>query len=245
MNINDWKVIQMQNDLKYIKRNTMRKNAANWSLVVDVFLVLLAFVLDRIFATGKVTNCLWIIIAISGITIPLVLFVIETIKIKRAEKFSLRVLNTKELVNMFDDEICYMIMSADSFVNNLKNTEKIDSRQNALLFEFYAIEAEYYLKKAVHLLLKMDNNLSSVIDQSNIVDNHITKERLINAISLLASIYENLIFYSNEKANSLMKFSVCVSLSSIRKSYETLKNFTNRKKDILGLEIDKIFKKQI
>ena len=66
LNINDWKVIQMQNDVKYIKRNTMHKNAANWSLVIDVFLVLLSFVLDRIFEDKEITSCLWIVIAISG-----------------------------------------------------------------------------------------------------------------------------------------------------------------------------------
>ena len=241
LNINDWKVIQMQNDLKYIKRNTTRKNAANWSLVVDVFLVLLAFVLDRIFEKNTIGNCIWIIIAISGVVIPFILFVIEIVKIKRTEKISLRVLNAKELVKIFDDEICYMVMSAESFADRLKNTKKIDSRKEALLFEFYYIESNYYLNKAVHLLLKMDNNLSGVLDENNFVENHITRERMINVISLIASIYEELMKYSDECQNSLIVHSVSLNLNSLWESYDSLKKFVYRKEDILYLDSSKIF----
>ena len=241
MNINDWKVIQMQNDVKYIKRNTMHKNAANWSLVIDVFLVLLSFVLDRIFEDKEITSCLWIVIAISGVAIPLILVTIETVKIKRTEKISLRVMNSRELVKMFDDEICYMIMSAESFANSLKNTEKIDSRQKALLFEFYVIETEYYLNKAVYLLLKMDNNLSAVIDDSNIVENHISRERLINAVSLIASIYEALFNSSQDQTSILNKFSVNVNLTNSMENYKSLKSFANRKKDLLKLNVSEVF----
>jgi hypothetical protein len=245
LNINDWKVIQMQNDVKYIKRNTMHKNAANWSVVIDVFLVLLSFVLDRIFENEEITSCLWIIIAISGIAIPLILVAIETIKIKRTEKISLRVMNSRELVKLFDDEICYMIMSAESFANNLKNTEKIDSRQKALLFELFVIETEYYLNKAVYLLLKMDNNLSAVIDNSNIVENHISRERLINAISLIASIYEALFSYSDKQASILNKYSVNVNLINSVENYNALKDFANRKKDMIKLDINEVFLLQL
>lgn len=241
LNINDWKVIQMQNDVKYIKRNTMHKNAANWSLVIDVFLVLLAFVLDRIFGDEEITNYLWVIIAIIGVVVPLLLVVIEAVKIKRTEEISLRVLNTKELVKIFDDEICYMIMSAESFINSLKNTHEIDSRQKALLFEFYVIETEYYLNKAVYLLLKMDNNLSGVIDDNNIVYNHITKERIINAISLIASIYEELFSFTDKKNTVLNSFSVRINLDHSMESYKSLQEFADRKKDMLEIDLNEIF----
>ena len=59
LNINDWKIIQMRNDLKFIKRNAIRNNAANWSVVVELFLVLLAFVLDRSVADNQKVNTIW------------------------------------------------------------------------------------------------------------------------------------------------------------------------------------------
>ena len=235
----------MRNDVKYIKKNIMVNNAANWSLVVDVFLVLLAFVLDRIYNENASISTLWVVIAICGVAIPLVLFTIEAIRIKRAEKISNRVLNTKELVSMFDDEICYMIMSAETFNKNLRNTQEFDSRQDALLLEFYVIEVAYYLNKAVHLILKMDNNLTGVLDENNSAKNHISKIRLINSISLIANIYEDLFNFAESQSQILKSHSVILDLSEAKEYYKSLKNFSERKKEIIGIDIETVFKQKL
>lgn len=244
MNINDWKLIQMRNDVKYIKRRAMGNNAASWSLVVDVFLVLLAFVLDRFFSDSNVDNIniLWVIIGIVGVIIPVSLFFAETIRAKKAEKISLRVRNAKELVAVFDDEICYMIMSADEFNKNLKKIETNDSRQTALLLEFYIIEAEYYLNKAVQLLLGMDNNLKAVLDDNDLTRNHISKARLVNAISLLASFYEELFDFYKKKSDMMNQNLVHIDLSTMRGCYESLKEFATERKDLIEIDIENVFK---
>ena len=242
MNINDWKVIQMRNDVKYIKRNIMGNSAANWSLVVDVFLVLLAFVLDQIFGETEGFNVWWVIIATAGVLLPLAFFVAEVIVIKRRERISRRVLNTKELVQMFDDEICYMIMSAETFNKNLKVTDKIDSQQSALLIEFHAIEVSYYLNKAVHLILKMDNNLTEVLDEDDITKNHISKERLVNSIRLIASLYEELFAFAETKSADLAKFSVALKLKDAKEKYNSLKKFVDRKKKLIGIDTPNTFR---
>lgn len=231
----------MRNDVKYIKRNTMGTNAANWSLVIDVFLVLLAFVLDRTSGDLQSINTLWIAIAICGVAFPVCLYIAEAIKIRRAEEISKRVLNAKELVVMFDDEICYMIMSAETFTKKLQQAGPVKSRQAALMLEFYTIEAEYYLNKAVHLILKMDNNLRSVLDETDLTKNHISKSRLVNAISLIASIYESLFDFAQVQSNSLCNYSVCLELSSAKEHYNSLKSFANRRNSLLGQSISSVF----
>ena len=215
----------------------MGTNAANWSLVIDVFLVLLAFVLDRTSSELQSINTLWIAIAVCGVAFPLCLYIVEVIKIKRAEKISKRVLNAKELVVMFDDEICYMIMSAETFTKKLQQAEPVKSRQTALMLEFYTIEAEYYLNKAVHLILKMDNNLNSVLDEADLTKNRISKTRLINAISLIASIYESLFEYETKHSADLGKYSVYLHLDAAQKNYASLKNFANRRKGTIAPNI--------
>lgn len=241
MNINDWKIIQMRNDVKYIKRKALGNNAANWSLVVDVFLVLLAFVLDRSAGKQETPQIFWTIIAICGIIIPIVFLTVEKIKIKRTEEISRRVLNTKELVDMFDDEICYMIMSAETFNKKLQNYSTVDSRQGALMLEFYAIEVEYYLNKAVQLLLKMDNNLTGVLDTKDITQNHISKIRLINSISLIVSIYKELFDFEEQQKETLHKYSVLFDLTDSKKYYNALKDFAERSKDLTKIDIDTTF----
>lgn len=241
MNINDWKIIQMRNDVKYIKRKAVGGNAANWSLVIDVFLVLLAFALDRTSGVEETTNTHWTVIAAFGIIIPVGLFAIESIRIKRAEAVSQRVLNTKELVAMFDDEVCYMVMSAETFNKSLQNYSTVDSRQAALMIEFYTIEVEYYLNKAVQLLLKMDNNLTGVLNVKNISQNHISKVRLINSISLIASIYEELFKFYQDNDNALKKYAVNLDLTESKEYYKSLKGFAARRKEIIGISISSTF----
>ena len=243
LNINDWKIIQMRNDLKFIKRKAMGNNAANWSLVIDILLVFLAFALERIIHDEGAINVIWIVVVSFGIIIPIFLVVVEWIKIKRAEKISRRVLNTKELVSIFDDEICYMIMSAESFEKKLKTVSEINSRQMALIVEFYAIEIEYYLNKAVLLLLKMDNNLTGVLDKNDIANNHISKNRLINSISLIASIYEELFGFCNLNGKMLKNFSVVIEISDAESHYNSLKQFTEKRKNIIEVNPEDIFKK--
>lgn len=241
MNINDWKIIQMRNDVKYIKRNAVGNNAANWSLVVDVFLVLLAFVLDRIVDDPQEINALWILIGACGIIFPVILFTVQAIKIKSAEEISRRVLNTKELVEIFDDEICYMIMSAETFNKKLQNSSTVDSRQTALMLEFYTIEVEYYLNKAVKLLLKMDNNLTGVLNTQDVTQNHISKARLINSISLIASIYEDLFKFVKKQAKPLKDYSVHLNLAVAKEYYESLKSFSERREKIIGIDVNTTF----
>ncbi len=241
MNINDWKIIQMRNDVKYIKRKVIGNNAANWSLVVDVFLVLLAFVLDRSVGEQETPHVLWIVIASCGIIIPIILFTVEKIKVKRAEEISRRVLNTKELVEMFDDEICYMIMSAETFNKKLKNYSTVNLRQEALMSEFYAIEVEYYLNKAVNLLLKMDNNLTGVLDTKDLTQNHISKMRLINSISLIALIYEELFDFKQKQDKTLHKYSVVLDLTDSKSHYDALENFAKRNQDLIGIDLNVAF----
>lgn len=232
----------MRNDVKYIKKNISGNNAVSLSLLVDVFLVLLAFSLDRVFGdeTEKV-DALWVCVAIFGSVIPVALFVFERVKNEKKEKISRRISNTKDLVEMFDDEICYMIMSAEAFSKNLKNMKKIDSRQSALLIEFYVIETEYYLNKALTLLLKMDNNLTCVINEMNLTRNYISKTRLKNAINLMASIYKDLFIFEENQSEGLKKYGVNVELVSTRTHYNSLKDFSRRRQNIIGLDLETTF----
>lgn len=241
MNINDWKIIQMRNDVKYIKRKASGGSAANWSLVIDVFLVLLAFALDRTSGAEETTNTYWIVIAASGIIIPLGLLIFEMKRTKSAEEVSKRVPNTKELVAMFDDEVCYMIMSAETFNKSLQSYSSITSRQTALMIEFYMIEAEYYLNKAVQLVLKMDNNLTGVLNEKNISQNHISKVRLINAVSLIASIYEELFAFSRNNDIILKKYTVNIDLSESKKYYKSLMDFAKRRREVIGIDMNHTF----
>lgn len=242
MNINDWKTIQTRNDIKYIKRKLTGSSAASWSLVFDVFLLLLSFVLDNIYEDRCRTNIVWVIIAILGAALPVLFFFIGFFNSKRKESISRKVTNARELVDLFDDEICYLIMSAESFCNSLKSSQdSVDSRQKALLQEFFFIETGYYLNKAVTLILKMDNNLSVVVHEDDIANNRISKKRLVNAICLIASIYDELFQSIQMQKDKLEGFSVYLDSATLYMCYTELKQFARERSDVLSINTDKTF----
>ena len=127
------------------------------------------------------------------------------------------------------------------FNKKLQDSSTVDSRQTALMLEFYTIEVEYYLNKAVKLLLKMDNNLTGVLNTQDVTQNHITKARLIKSISLIASIYEDLFRFVKKQAKPLKDFSVHLNLVVAKEYYESLKSFSERRKKIIGIDVDTTF----
>lgn len=131
MNINDWKIIQMRNDVKYIKNSTKNSEASNLSLVIDLILVLVAIVVERACDDSEKLNIVWIIITTFGILIPVILFAIQYYKSKVSEKVSRKVISSDMLINMFDDEMCYAIMSAETFNKNLQSMSIFKTKQDA------------------------------------------------------------------------------------------------------------------
>lgn len=244
MDINDWKTIQMQNDIKLIKRRLKVSTAANWSIVFDVFLILLAFVIDRSLAGKENTienlNCVWAIIALLGILIPILILCYDFISAKQKTHISLKVSNSKDLVSLFDDEICYQIMSAETFCTSLENNcSAVDCKQKALLQEFYFIEASYYLNKSVTLFERMDNNLSNVIEKDLPLPNRLTKNRLINAIHLIDSIYDTLFRQVGSQNHTLSSYDIHLDTRDLKSHHDSLVEFVNRNNRLLGTELQK------
>ena len=249
MNINDWKTIQLQNDIKRIKQNFEYTTIANWSILFEVFLVLLSFVLDNIFTDPndmQTIRWVWAILGGVGLVSTVVFSLLAYFRSVKSSKQQKKVANAKELAAIFDDELCYLIMSAENFYENLgRRKESIRNSQDALLAEFYLIETSYYLGKSVDILLKMDSNLSAVIDESDFRKCRISKRRVNNAIRLVASIYESLFAYTDlfqtGSLNKLQPYRIPVENKSMLEKYNSLKSFAEDNSTLLGINTKDIF----
>lgn len=217
MDNSDWKTVQINKDIKFIKSRLAVNEASNWALVIDVFLVLLAFVWSQIFEdhSSKCVNWAMIIIAITGAVVPVGLFVLDQIKKNKKKKISDKIMNTRELVDVFETNICDAVINAETFSKKLRGVEQIDSYQTALLFEFYIIETECYLKKAIRQLLKIDTNLNALIAEDDPTKDKIEKKRLVNVIKLWLTIYDGLVVVVDEMKDKLMLHGIKIDLKNL------------------------------
>ena len=93
----------------------------------------------------------------------------------------------------------------------------------------------------------MENNLSSVVDESDPTKNRITKQRLNNAINLIACIYEELflledLFAADTTKKKLSPHYISLDKSNMISYYNSLRRFATDNKDLLGININRVFR---
>ena len=197
MNINDWQTIQTRNYVKKIKELLSNPQAAELAIFVDVALLLFSFLLERIFENSRISTYIWIIILILGLGLSCYIIISAIVKQKIVEKYSDQLLPYDEIIALFDDEVCYKLMSALSFCEQLENLS-ITSPTNKCepsLAIFYDLEATYYLNKAISILGAIKASLSDIIsyDENTISSNGILSyDRIENVCDLIESIQKRL-----------------------------------------------------
>ncbi len=223
--VNDWLTIQSRKDLSYIRRSLEFK-AIDYAIFADILVALLAFALDQIFWNGTdsnvevvsntvvsnsykpqyTVNWYWIIVAIFLIAIPSVILLIGVLRKKRFQNELKLAPTVGYLVNLFDNEICYNIMTSDSMRDHLivpkDKDSKIKVESGEVLEEeikkFYFIEAMYYANKASSQLCMFKNQWEQAI-QTESSAGGVPYKRFQNVSDIIYNIYKDLIQYSEGK----------------------------------------------
>lgn len=148
ISINDWLTLQTRKDITYIRRS-LEHESVNYAIFADLFIALVAFCLDHLFwtvdantgAVEKVApSAFWIITSVLLFIIPAIIFIYnycKRVRIRSDNKMSLPV---DYLIDLFDNEICYNVITADSMRDHLK-----DSNEQEEIKKLYFIEAVYYV----------------------------------------------------------------------------------------------------
>lgn len=203
--INDWIAIQTRKDITYIRRN-LEHNSINYAIFADMFIAVLSFVLDHVFwtvtdsDTGKIEQVApswyWIVIAILLFMVPLIIVFIGRFR-RRRFLFDIKMVKPVEyLINVFDNEICYNIMTADTMRDHLldgNNTLREDIQK------FYYIEAAYYVNKASHQLFEFKNQGINSIQTESSFDG-IPYIRFLNVSEIIHNTYNMLITFARSRS---------------------------------------------
>jgi len=170
-----------------------------------MFIAVLSFVLDHVLwtitdiDTGKTEQVTpswyWIIIAILLISVPMIIAIIGRYR-RQKFQFDIKMVKPVEyLINLFDNEICYNIMTADTMRDHLleeNNTLRADIQK------FYYIEAMYYVNKATHQLFEFKNQGGNSIQTESSLDG-IPFIRFINVSEIIFNTYNLLIDFAGSR----------------------------------------------
>lgn len=200
--INDWLTIQTRKDITFIRRS-IEHESVDYAIFADMLIAILSFVLDHIFwtvvdpNTGAVEQVspsyYWIIVGVLLVLAPAIVFWIGHRKKTKYQDDLRKVKSVEILIDLFDNEICYNVMNADSMRDQMKDQGNGIEDE---IREFYYIEAMYYTNKAVSQLFYFKNIGDKGIQTPKSLGG-ISFTRFCNVCKIISNIYKDLYNYTN------------------------------------------------
>lgn len=230
---NSWQKFITQKHIKAIYEKICQKQYAKTFVLLDLFFLVIGIVIDRLF-DGHISNNFWSIYFMILLTILLIIgiinfiiFLIEQIKkFIEWKNFSLSSETPEDMIKIFNDIICYDIITSKTYMDLLK-CKNINSNEKI----FYYIERSYYRNKAINQLFSMVQKISEVFSDNMdkiLYYNKISVVRLENLLNIIDDITNSLSYYFDELdvSNSLLLIS-----DENKKYYEQFSKFKNMYKE--------------
>jgi len=193
----EWQSFALKKDIEIIVDKLKDNQTVQFSLLVEVVLVILGVALANIFNGLENVRLFWIILSILCI-IPLCYNAIYWINAKRKERErGSDKMNKDVFIDIFDNAITYFILISESYYSmlmealshNNSNEKKIPDN----VIHFYYIQTSYYFRKAIVELIPLYNivgNVLSFVIREIEEGKYISLPRYFNAKNLLSEIFE-------------------------------------------------------
>ena len=149
---NDWQEMALKKDTEVIIKRLNDQGKVIVSLVVDAMIAVISIVLDHLVDGQVVHSWVWKLLIVSAVAIPAILLLSKIIKFlnslgkARSGKYSI-----KKYVDIFDNQICYFVMTCGSYSRLLKSGTDISKEEQIVLYQ----EGSYFNNKAMMLLYDM------------------------------------------------------------------------------------------
>lgn len=180
----DWQSFSEKKNIEEIAKNTKDKNDIQITAAIEIAMGVSSIVSDIIFCGKILIVVSWITFIVS--LIPLLWLGIKySIRLYNRKKRGNDIPNVSSLINLFDNEICYYVMMAESYTNKLDNT---NANLPLPVRQFYFIETCFYINKAIYNLSLTSNCKDKLysIDKKKLHQNrNISYTRLRNIFDIL------------------------------------------------------------
>lgn len=191
----DWQTFSQKKDIEEIVNNTKEKNNIQVTAVIEIAMWVSSIVAENLFKNNT-PEFVWILILIVSIA-PLIWLAYKYIKrFVKKNKVGSDIPDLMSMVNLFDNDICYYALMAESYSDKLK---EIDTENITEIDKFYFIETCFYINKTIYNLSITANskdNLYSSDVEDLYINRKISKTRLKNIFNIVDNVLLNIENYN-------------------------------------------------
>lgn len=188
--VNEWQELSLKKDIEKILRVISRNNSITYALVFDIAIAVIAVVIDKLLTPADASNRTWLfwtLLILSFIPFAVISLIgIRNQILKRNGTYSVH--SISELIDSFDNDICYYVMMADTY-NQMLNDSITQGNNNVAVF--YYIETWYYINKAkskMHIMLYKTKQVFTKESNDVVQRNLIMISRLVNMVMIMEDI---------------------------------------------------------
>lgn len=190
----DWQTFSQKKNIEEIVKNTKDKNTIQIVATVEIAMAVLSLLADAIF---KDEIPLWFAFSTYTISIGvlLYLFVMQFIRWYKKNKPGADIPDLKTMIDLFDNDICYYVLMAESY---LEKIEKINKSSSSNVEQFYFMETCFYINKAIYNLSLTSNCIDKLYstDHDELYSSRkISYTRLKNIFNILDNIIKEIDSY--------------------------------------------------
>ncbi len=191
--VNEWQELSLKKDIEKIRKSIIKNQEVHHAIIFDLLIAVIAILIDKFLLPSNEASKTWIFwILLTICLIPFLVILVKNIytfakkRQKRYETYSI-----PELIESFDNDICYYVMMADSYNQMLIDLIAQASNNTSNLASFYYIESWYYINKAKNKLCSMLFKTKYIFSKETSVvlkKNLISLNRLVNITLIMEDI---------------------------------------------------------
>lgn len=227
---NEWQEMALKKDLESIIKKLDMQEPIILSMCWEVVLAVGTIIVDHLFDTQNIDFMLWIIVVILAVMPPIIIIIQKFVRWGQSIK---KVLSGKydvrDLVDTFDNQICYWVMMCNSYNNLLSKV----SEKNKKIFLYQ--EGCYYNNKSMQALFHMNPVIDKVFSNNSVdvIDKNIVAlYRLLSLLEMMnnnqlelekqiITMNDDLIVKDQVSINQEYQKRICEFIKSINKFFST------------------------
>ena len=225
--VNEWQELSLKKDIEKISRVITRNKLITSAFIFDIAIAIIAIVIDKFLSPADESNRTWLFWALFVMSlVPLVVILLIAIRDQiRKRNGVYNVYSVSELIDSFDNDICYYVMMANTYNQMLNDSIKQGDNNVAV---FYYIETWYYVNKAkskMHKMLYKTKQIFTKEPNDVLQRNMISISRLVNIIMIIEDIRVSSNKFIDDKSLVLTDKSIVEINREYDKSY---RNFISK-----------------
>ncbi len=188
--VNEWQELSLKKDIEKISRVITRNKLITYAFIFDIAIAVIAIVIDKFLSPADESNRTWLFWALFVMSlVPFVVILLIAIRDQiRKRNGAYNVYSVSELIDSFDNDICYYVMMANTYNQMLNDSIKQGDNNVAV---FYYIETWYYVNKTkskMHKMLYKTKQIFTKEPNDVLQRNMISILRLVNIIMIIEDI---------------------------------------------------------